>query len=35
MKINIDFSMDSFNTYDRRLGIAAGLLLCAIEGKQN
>jgi len=35
MKINIDFSTDSGNTFDRRLGLAAGLLLCAIEGKQH
>lgn len=33
-KVNIDFSMDADNKFDRRLGIAAGLLLCAIEGKQ-
>ncbi|MFZ5988978.1 MAG: hypothetical protein ACOYWZ_17890 [Bacillota bacterium] len=34
VKVNIDFSPDTANQYDRRLGIAAGLLLCAIEGKQ-
>lgn len=33
-KINIDFSKNRDNLLDRRLGIAAGLLLCAIEGKQ-
>lgn len=33
-KINIDFSKNTGNVLDRRLGIAAGLLLCAIEGKQ-
>jgi uncharacterized protein YxjI len=30
----IDFSMDMNNLLDRRLGIAAAILLCAIEGKQ-
>ena len=34
-KINIDFSKNRDNILDRRLGIAAGLLLCAIEGKQS
>lgn len=34
VKINIDFSLDTEQIFDRRLGIAAGLLLCAIEGKQ-
>jgi hypothetical protein len=33
-KINVDFSMDSNNKFDKRLGIAGGILLCAIEGKQ-
>lgn len=33
-KINIDFSQDTSNLLDRRIGIAAGLLLNAIEGKQ-
>lgn len=35
LKITLDFSMDSQNLLDRRLGIAAALLLCAIEGRQN
>jgi len=35
MKIELDFSMDSGNLLDRRLGIAAAVLLCAIEGRQN
>ena len=35
MKINLDFSMDNEGLLDRRLGIAAAVLLCAIEGKQN
>ncbi|WP_379135869.1 hypothetical protein [Paenibacillus sp. sgz500958] len=33
-KINIDFSSDPNMQFDRRLGLAAGILLCAIEGKQ-
>ncbi|MEX2104320.1 MAG: hypothetical protein WD907_03185 [Bacilli bacterium] len=34
VKLNLDFSMDNDHLLDRRLGIAAGILLCAIEGKQ-
>ena len=34
MKINLDFSPDTKGLLDRRLGIAAAILLCAIEGKQ-
>ncbi|MDF1530747.1 MAG: hypothetical protein P1P72_00290 [ANME-2 cluster archaeon] len=34
MKINLDFSPDTGNLLDRRLGIAAAVLLTAIEGKQ-
>jgi len=33
-KITLDFSMDMDSLLDRRLGIAAAILLCAIEGKQ-
>lgn len=33
-KINVDFSADSSGLFDRRLGIAASVLLCAIEGRQ-
>jgi uncharacterized protein YxjI len=33
-KLTLDFSLDSQRRLDRRLGIAAGVLLCAIEGKQ-
>ena len=33
-KIAIDFSADGGHTYDRLLGIAGAILLCAIEGKQ-
>lgn len=33
-KIDLDFSMDREKRLDRRLGIAAGILLCAIEGRQ-
>ena len=35
MKISLDFSLDLNHQLDRRLGIAAAVLLCAIEGKQN
>jgi len=34
-KVTLDFSQDMMNRLDRRLGLAAGLLLAAIEGKQN
>lgn len=34
-RIAIDFSADTGNTFDARLGLAAAVLLCAIEGKQN
>ena len=33
-KIDLDFSPDVNGLLDRRLGIAAAILLCAIEGKQ-
>ncbi|WP_338864684.1 hypothetical protein [Myxococcus stipitatus] len=33
-KIDLDFSMDERGLLDRRLGIAAAVLLCAIEGRQ-
>ena len=33
-ELNLDFSMDVAHQLDRRLGIAAGILLAAIEGKQ-
>ena len=33
-ELNLDFSMDVAHQLDRRLGIAAGVLLAAIEGKQ-
>lgn len=35
MKLNLDFSPDRNGQLDRRLGIAAAILLCAIETKQN
>ena len=35
MKITLDFSPDQGAIFDHRLGIAAAILLCAIEGKQN
>jgi uncharacterized protein YxjI len=34
-KIELDFSPDTTGLLDRRLGIAAAILLCAIEGKQD
>lgn len=33
-KINLDFSSDTNSLLDRRLGLAAAVLLCAIEGRQ-
>jgi uncharacterized protein YxjI len=33
-QLNMDFSMDTARQLDRRLGIAAGILLAAIEGRQ-
>jgi uncharacterized protein YxjI len=35
LKITLDFSRDFNRSLDRRLGIAAAILLCAIEGRQN
>lgn len=34
MKIEADFSADPTGILDRRLALAAGVLMCAIEGKQ-
>jgi hypothetical protein len=34
-ELNLDFSMDTTQRLDRRVGIAAGILLAAIEGKQD
>lgn len=33
-KMDVDFSVDPSATMDRRLGVAAAVLLCAIEGRQ-
>ncbi len=33
-QLDLDFSMDTAHRLDRRIGIAAGILLAAIEGKQ-
>ena len=33
-ELNLDFDMDSARVFDHRLGIAAGILLATIEGKQ-
>jgi hypothetical protein len=35
VKLNLDFSANMSNLLDKRLGLAAGILLCAIESKQN
>lgn len=34
-ELNLDFSMDTAHRLDRRLGIAAGILLAAVEGRQS
>jgi len=34
-ELDLDFSMDAGNLLDRRVGIAAGILLAAVEGKQS
>ncbi len=34
-ELTLDFSMDPTRTLDRRLGLAAGILLATIEGKQS
>jgi hypothetical protein len=33
-KLRLDFTRDPSHTLDRRLALAAGILLCVIEGKQ-
>jgi hypothetical protein len=33
-KTYLDFSADAGGALDRRLGLAAAILICAIEGKQ-
>lgn len=35
VKVNVDFSKNTSGILDKRLGLAAAVLLCAIEGKQN
>jgi uncharacterized protein YxjI len=35
LKVQLDYAMDNNGKLDRRLGIAAAVLLCAIEGRQN
>lgn len=35
LRLSVDFSADTGRLFDRRLGIAAAILLCAIEGKQD
>jgi len=34
-ELNLDFTMDTAQQLDRRLGIAAGILLAAVEGRQS
>ena len=34
-ELDLDFRMDADNQLDRRLGVAAGILLAAIEGRQS
>jgi uncharacterized protein YxjI len=34
-ELDVDFSFDTAHTLDRRVGLAAGILLAAIEGRQN
>jgi len=34
-ELDVDFSMDPARTLDRRVGLAAGILMAAIEGKQS
>lgn len=34
-KIDLDFGMDAQGLLDRRMGIAAGVMMCAIEGRQS
>lgn len=34
-ELDLDFSMDTANQLDRRLGLAAGILLAAVEGRQS
>jgi hypothetical protein len=34
-QLNVDFSMDVNKLLDRRLGLAAGILLAAVEGRQS
>jgi hypothetical protein len=33
--MDLDFTMDAGRLLDRRLGIAAAILLAAVEGKEN
>jgi hypothetical protein len=34
-KLTIDLSRDTDGMFDRRLALAAGILLCAIEGRRD
>ncbi len=35
LKLNLDFTPDRDEVLDKRLGIAAAIMLCAIDGRQN
>ncbi len=35
LRLHLDFTPDTAGQLDRRLGLAAGILLCAIEGRQD
>jgi len=35
MRLSVDFSDDHDHLFDRRLGLAAAILFCAVEGKQS
>jgi len=34
-KLNMDFSLDTDSVFDKRLGIASGILIATIDGRQN
>jgi hypothetical protein len=35
LKLNLDFSLDNNQVLNKKLGLAAGILLCAIDGRQS
>jgi hypothetical protein len=34
-ELDVDFTFDTARVFDRRVGLAAGILLAAIEGRQS